>query len=135
MSLPTDSKTRKEIPVYSGFIKYFPDATAAVAQCSFIANEQHSPGEEMHWAKDKSKDELDALMRHMIDDTMEDRDEEGIMHAVKLAWRGMANLQRLADSGVDIFAIVRSTADALCSTEKRMLTPQEAEEYILSLNK
>lgn len=112
MSLPTDSKTRKEIPVYRGFVQYFPDAMGAVAQCSFICNEQHSPGQPMHWDKAKSTDELDALMRHMIDDVSHEqqdlfgmsRDAEGTLHAVKLAWRAMANLQRLADSGVDIYA-------------------------------
>jgi hypothetical protein len=80
---------------------------AAVAQLSFIANEQHSPGQEMHWAKDKSTDEMDALMRHMLDDVnpvVDDRDTDGVLHATKEAWRSMANLQRLADSGVDIFA-------------------------------
>ena len=29
MILPTDSKERKAIPVYTGFIKYFPRAIAA----------------------------------------------------------------------------------------------------------
>lgn len=111
MSLPTDAALRKQIPVYSGFICYFPDATAAVAQLSYLANEQHNPGEPMHWAKDKSTDELDALCRHMIDDAspdVDDRDLEGVLHTVKMAWRGMANLQRLADSGVDIYAPIKT---------------------------
>lgn len=92
--------------MYTGFVKYFPDAMAACAQLSFLANRQHNGDGEMRWAKDKSKDELDALMRHMIDDLgMTKRDAEGVMHAVKIAWRGMANLQRLADSGINIFAV------------------------------
>ena len=122
MSLPIDPQTRKEIPVYSGFVCYFPDAMAAIAQLSFIANEQHNPGEPMHWAKDKSSDELDAYMRHMLDDLDEnisDRDTEGVLHAVKMGWRSMANLQRLADSGVNIYAVLK---DAVNGTDKARLS-------------
>lgn len=124
MALPTDAQERKSIPVYSGFVKYFPDAMAAVAQLSFIANEQHNPGESMRWNKELSTDELDALMRHMIDDVgMTKRDAEGVMHAVKIAWRGMANLQRLADQGVNIFAVDPS----------RFPPPEEIDQYNVSL--
>ena len=106
MSLPTDSQARKNIPVYRGFIKPFPDAIAAVAQLTAIATKQHHPDGGVYWDKSKSTDELDALLRHMLDDVMVpfSRDAEGALHAVKIAWRGMANLQRLADSGVNIFA-------------------------------
>lgn len=104
-ALPTDAQERKGIPIYSGFVKYFPDAMAAVAQLSFIGNEQHHPGTPLHWDKSKSQDELDALMRHTVDNAKGTlRDTEGVLHAVKTAWRAMANLQRLADSGVNIFA-------------------------------
>ena len=104
--LPTDSQARKNIPVYRGFVKCFPDAMAAVAQLTAIATKQHHPDGGVYWDKSKSDDELDALCRHMLDDVMEplSRDAEGALHAVKIAWRGMANLQRLADSGVNIFA-------------------------------
>lgn len=102
--LPRDAEARKAIPVYSGFIKYFPDAIAAVAQLSALANEQHNPGQPIHWAKEKSTDELDAMMRHLLDSQVEARDEEGVLHMVKVAWRAMANLQRMADAGTDILA-------------------------------
>ncbi len=104
--LPTDSKTRKGIPVYRGFMKIFPDAMAAVAQLTALSTEKHNPGGDVGWQKDKSTDELDALGRHMLDDAIDplSRDKDGALHAVKMAWRPMANLQRLADSGVDIFA-------------------------------
>lgn len=89
------AEERKGIPVYSGFIKYFPRAIKAVARLSKIANDQHNPGEPLHWAKEKSTDELDALMRHMIDDVLgEETDTDGVTHLTKLAWRGMANLER-----------------------------------------
>lgn len=37
MTLPTDPKARKAIPVYSGFIKYFPRAICAVAAANWIS--------------------------------------------------------------------------------------------------
>jgi hypothetical protein len=83
MSLPLDAKERKEIPVYSGCIKYFPDALAAVAKLSKKGNDQHNPGKELHWDRSKSGDELDAMMRHVLD---EDWDA--------VAWRALANLQK-----------------------------------------
>ena len=99
MSLPTDAQARKNIPVYSGFIKYFPDAICEVARLSKVGNDQHNPGQPLHWAKEKSSDELDALMRHLIDDAAGvPVDTDGIDHAVKVAWRAMANLQRLCDA-------------------------------------
>lgn len=98
MALPTDAQARKNIPVYSGFIKYFPDAICEVARLSKIGNDQHNPGQPLHWAKEKSGDELDALMRHLIDDASGvPTDTDDVDHAVKVAWRAMANLQRLCD--------------------------------------
>ena len=89
------AEERKGIPVYSGFIKYFPRAIMAVARLSKVANDQHNPGEPLHWAKEKSQDEPDALMRHLIDDIISDKvDSDGILHITKVAWRAMANLER-----------------------------------------
>ena len=106
--LPTDSKVRKGIPLYRGFVKIFPDAMAAVAQLTALSTEKHNPGGEIGWVKEKSTDELDAHLRHMIDDVQSPdpvaRDDDGALHATKMAWRTMANLQRMADSGVDIYA-------------------------------
>ena len=34
--LPTDASERKQIPIYTGFIRYFPDAIAAVAKVSLV---------------------------------------------------------------------------------------------------
>lgn len=67
MTLPTDPKARKAVPIYSGVIKYFPDALAAVAECSQKGNDQHNPGKPLHRDRSKSGDELDALQRHLID--------------------------------------------------------------------
>ncbi len=86
------AKNRKEYPVYSGVLKYFPDAIKEVANCSFVANEQHNPGTPMHWDRSKSGDELDALTRHLIEAGTIDTD--GIRHSTKVAWRALANLQK-----------------------------------------
>ena len=83
---------RKESPVFTGFVKYFPDAIIEVARLSFKANEQHNPGTAMHWDRSKSGDEKDALMRHLVEAGHWDND--GIRHSAKVAWRAMANLQK-----------------------------------------
>lgn len=95
MSLPTDAKTRKGIPIYSGFIKYFPLAIAAVAELSRKGNDQHNPGKPLHWDRSKSGDEMDAMCRHMLDEALgTEVDTDDVLHATKLAWRAMANLQK-----------------------------------------
>ena len=96
MSLPTDKQARKNVPLYRGLLMYFPDALCAVAELSRVCNEQHNPGEPLHWAKEKSTDEPDALMRHLIDAGTLDND--GIRHSAKVAWRALALLQREIDA-------------------------------------
>jgi hypothetical protein len=88
----TEAERRKGIPVYSGFIKYFPRAILEVARLSKIANEQHNPGTELHWDRSKSGDEKDALVRHLLEAGKIDSD--GVRHSAKCAWRALANLQK-----------------------------------------
>lgn len=90
--MPTDAAARKAIPIYSGFMKYFPKAMAAVAELSRVGNDQHNPGQPLHWDRSKSGDELDACMRHMLEAGTIDID--GIRHSTKGAWRAMANLEK-----------------------------------------
>lgn len=83
---------RKGIPIATGVIDYFPDAIAAVAQCSKVGNDQHNAGQPLHWAREKSGDESDALMRHFMErGTM---DIDGVLHSTKVAWRALAMLQK-----------------------------------------
>ena len=64
---PTDKAAqRKATPVFSGVLKYFPNALKEVAKCSKAGNNQHHPDKPLHWDMDKSKDEYDALTRHLI---------------------------------------------------------------------
>jgi hypothetical protein len=91
MTLPTDAAARKAVPVYSGFLRYFPRAVAAVAELSRVSNEQHNPGEPLHWSRDKSSDHHDCLARHLLQaGTM---DSDGQRHSAKVAWRAMAALE------------------------------------------
>ena len=95
MSLETDSSARKDMPIYSGVVRYFPDALAEIAKLSKIGNDKHNPGQPMHWARNKSVDELDCLCRHLAEAGTTDTD--GLFHDVKIAWRALANLQRLLE--------------------------------------
>ena len=98
--LPTDAAARKAIPIYSGFIKYFPLAIAAVAELSRKGNDQHNPSKPLHWDRSKSGDELDAQMRHVVDMAKQGEaatDTDAVLHATKNAWRSMANLEKLLE--------------------------------------
>jgi hypothetical protein len=81
--LPEDSAERKTYPLMRGLFDYFPSALAAVAHHSYLGNEKHNPGQEIHHARGKSPDHLDAALRHIME-----RDLEGA------AWRILAALQQ-----------------------------------------
>jgi hypothetical protein len=88
---PEDAKERKTLPVFSGVIKYFPDAIIGVAAVSYKGNEQHNPGQPLHWSKEKSKDHEDALVRHLIESVPDT--EAGLEAAFQTAWRALAVAQ------------------------------------------
>jgi hypothetical protein len=100
--LTTNSAARKEAPICTGVLDYFPDAMADVARLSKIGNEQHNPGQPLHWSRGKSDDHADCIIRHQIDRGTLDTD--GVLHDAKVAWRALAQLQltieRLRASGV-----------------------------------
>ena len=89
--LPTDAQERKNIPMATGLLDYFPDALAAVADLSRVGNDQHNPGEPLHWAKEKSTDHADCVVRHLVERGTVDTD--GVRHSTKAAWRALALLQ------------------------------------------
>ena len=86
------AKSRKETPIYSGVLMYFPDAIREVAKCSFAGQQQHNPNKPLAWDRSKSGDELDALTRHLMQCGTIDTD--GVKHSAKVAWRALANLQK-----------------------------------------
>lgn len=85
------SEDRKNRPIARGVLDYFPDALAEVALVSKTGNDQHNPGQEMHWAKEKSTDHADCVIRHLAE--RGGRDDDGMRHSAKAAWRALANLQ------------------------------------------
>lgn len=95
-SLPADAAARKALPLCTGVLDYFPDALLAVAYCSRKGNEQHSPGQPLHWDRSKSQDEADALVRHLL--SRGTRDTDGVRHSAKVAWRALALLQKEIES-------------------------------------
>lgn len=88
---PPPHKSRKDYPLATGVLDYFPDALMAVAECSKKGNDQHHPGTPLHWDRSKSTDHPDALMRHLIQRGRMDTD--GVRHSAKVAWRALAMLQ------------------------------------------
>jgi hypothetical protein len=85
--------SRKDMPVYSGVLKYFPDALKEVSKVSNAGNNQHHGDEPLHWDRSKSNDHYDALVRHLIDHSQSAVDEDGMLHLAKVAWRALAALQ------------------------------------------
>src|SRR6187455_2849784 len=87
----TDYAERKNQPIVTGFLDYFPLAVLAVAEVSNDGNAQHNPGEPLHWAREKSQDEVNTEARHLL----ERGDKDGaVLHSAKRAWRAMADLQK-----------------------------------------
>ncbi len=84
--------TRKETPIFTGVLNYFPDAIREIAKCSYVGQQQHNPDKPLAWDRSKSGDELDALSRHLLEAGTIDTD--GIRHSAKVAWRALANLQK-----------------------------------------
>jgi hypothetical protein len=93
-SVKSKAKERKATPVFSGVLKYFPDALKEVAKCSKAGQDQHNPDKPLAWDRSKSGDELDALTRHLIDHGINPVDDDGVLHLAKVAWRSLAALQK-----------------------------------------
>lgn len=98
--MPTDRQERKDVPIATGCIDYFPDAIVAVARLSRVGNEQHNPGKPLHWDRSKSGDESDALMRHFVERGTTDVD--GVRHSTKVAWRALALLQKEIENDLPV---------------------------------
>lgn len=91
MLLTADPQDRKGLPLARGLLDYFPLACAAIAEVSRVGNDQHNPGQEMHWAREKSTDHADCIVRHLMERGTLDTD--GLRHSAKVAWRALALLQ------------------------------------------
>ena len=89
--LPADAAERKKVPIGTGVMDYFPAALAEVAKISYAGNQQHNPGEPLHWARGKSTDQADTMLRHFLERGTLDSD--GMRHSAKMCWRALAILQ------------------------------------------
>ena len=111
LTLPMDSQARKEVPVTSGVLKYFPAAIAGVARVSYAGNQKHNPGQPLHHARGKSSDHADCIVRHLMDvndllaqvddhlgcdpDGYECLTKQLLLEVSQLAWRALALSQKL----------------------------------------
>jgi hypothetical protein len=95
----TGYEARKNQPLVTGVLDYFPLAILAIAEVSNDGNAQHNPGEPLHWAREKSQDEVNTLARHLL----ERGDFDGnVRHLAKAAWRVLAALQKEIEASLCI---------------------------------
>jgi hypothetical protein len=97
----SESAKRKGMPLFSGFLQYFPKSSLAVSEHSRKGNDKHNPGQPLHWAKAKSQDHADCVARHLVDigpewDAVDA--ETGSLHAVALVWRAHALLETVLEA-------------------------------------
>ena len=100
LTLPsTVAQERKNTPVFTGLLKYFPNALEEVAKVSKIGNDQHNPNTPIHWDRNKSTDQLDAGTRHLIDHAKGIViDTDGGYHLAKSIWRLCAELEIILEN-------------------------------------
>jgi hypothetical protein len=90
------SAQRKEYPLVTGCIDYFPDALALVSHVSYKGNQKHNPGQKLHHARGKSSDHLDCIGRHLTERKEIDPDTQ-IIHMANEVWRSLAELQEMLE--------------------------------------
>lgn len=135
----TDAE-RKALPVGDALL-YFPLVWLALAEVCRVANEQHNPGQPMHWAREKSTDQLNTALRHIFDDKLgldKDPTDQCWMLA-KTVWRAAAALQlkmeRYASEGKPLFTgrppdkkqeALKPQGGCLCACGEYWLSTSEA---------
>lgn len=95
MTLPTDYSERKALPLWDFMFGYFVDAWLAVVSVAVAGDKQHkNEGKTIHWAREKSTDQLNTAFRHQFDYGMGvKKDTDGEWHLAKAIWRLSAQLQ------------------------------------------
>jgi hypothetical protein len=90
--MPETSEERKNTPIVTGVLDYFPLALAAVARLSKFGNDKHNLGQPLHWSRDKSSDHADCIGRHLADRGVIDPETQ-MSHTVEVVWRALALLE------------------------------------------
>ena len=85
-----DAATRKRYPLAEGLFDYFSNALVRVSHVSWVGNEQHNPGQPLHWARGKSKDQRDCALRHFVEFDPTDFSPESEEAGAALCWRVLA---------------------------------------------
>jgi len=87
----SDAPTRKRVNLLRAIL-YFHDALAEIGELIAAGEKQHNT---QGWDRSKSGDELEALLRHVVDSGYADTD--GHLHDTKIGWRALANLQKVLE--------------------------------------
>ena len=119
--LPNNVQERKETPIVTGCLDYFPLALAEISRVSLAGNKQHHPDKPLHWDMSKSTDEANALVRHLIERGTIDTD--GIRHTAKVAWRALALLEREL-RGEDVMPYKSVAQEKFFNANKKKLEKQ-----------
>lgn len=111
LTLPTDNTARKNTPLLTGCLAYFPAALAGVAQLSKRGSEKYNPGAPMHHDREHSRDHGNCLLRHLMDlqDWIAACERDGLAsvpeysagilaEADAICWRALALSQELHES-------------------------------------
>jgi hypothetical protein len=88
-----DDDNREDYPLYDVLFGYFPAAMLMLAKWAKVGNDQHNAGEPLHWARDKSTDHTNKILRHLVD--YDQKESNGFYEAVPLLWRAAALVQEL----------------------------------------
>lgn len=102
---------RKEYPLFDGVIGYFRDALLRLAHVSYVGNQQHNPGQPLHWARGKSTDQLDCVLRHLSSVDVNDMSDEVEKHLASAFWRVGAILQIYLEKKYDIYPPINARSD------------------------
>lgn len=105
MTLPLDSKERKNYPMLTGCLNYFPAALAGISNISQKGNDKHNPDQPLHHARNKSLDHGNCILRHLTDTedllaafrrgNADVTSEMILTEANQLAWRVLAYSQQI----------------------------------------
>ena len=92
--LNDDAEARKGAPVDDVILGYFPNAIAEISRYAKFGNDKHNPGENLHWAFQKSTDHGNCLVRHQMR-AAEIDPSSGFYHAIAVAMRALMQAETI----------------------------------------